>query len=166
MIDRDRKPGAVVAVVPAALAGAAVGAPLLAYLGYWLAAFAIMQFFSAVCHQDPARSFWLGGAPVAVCARCLGIYLGAAAGAGLRIPRRELLAALAVVASVSLADYAAEVAGLHGNWPWARFTLGVMLGAGLGALVAGALEPPARHRGISHQRSRSSVQPQSRTLPR
>jgi uncharacterized membrane protein len=32
--------------------------------------------FKPVCHQLPSRSFSRFGAPLAVCARCLGIYLG------------------------------------------------------------------------------------------
>ena len=31
---------------------------------------------SLFCHQDPGRSFFLFGAPLSVCARCTGIYLG------------------------------------------------------------------------------------------
>lgn len=31
---------------------------------------------SRFCHQDPGRSFFLFGAPLSVCARCTGIYLG------------------------------------------------------------------------------------------
>ena len=34
---------------------------------------------SVVCHQLPERSFHLGGVQLAVCARCVGIYAGAAA---------------------------------------------------------------------------------------
>lgn len=36
--------------------------------------------FSPVCHQIPSRSFSFGGSPLAVCARCLGIYSGFLAG--------------------------------------------------------------------------------------
>src|SRR5581483_7048845 len=36
---------------------------------------------SVVCHQRPERSFQLFGAQLAVCARCAGIYAGAAASA-------------------------------------------------------------------------------------
>jgi uncharacterized membrane protein len=33
-----------------------------------------------VCHQQPARSFELAGAPLPVCARCSGLYLAGASG--------------------------------------------------------------------------------------
>jgi uncharacterized membrane protein len=33
-----------------------------------------------VCHQLPERSFHFGGSQLPVCARCLGLYLGGAAG--------------------------------------------------------------------------------------
>ena len=36
--------------------------------------------FSGVCHQRPERSFFLFGHPLAVCARCCGIYAGGFAG--------------------------------------------------------------------------------------
>ena len=36
--------------------------------------------FSSVCHQLPERSFFFRGFPLAVCGRCLGIYLGFSAG--------------------------------------------------------------------------------------
>ncbi|MFQ6069703.1 MAG: DUF2085 domain-containing protein [Candidatus Aminicenantales bacterium] len=36
----------------------------------------IYSVFSPVCHQIPSRSFFLFGHPLAVCGRCLGIYVG------------------------------------------------------------------------------------------
>jgi uncharacterized membrane protein len=33
-------------------------------------------FFSPICHQIPERSFFINGHPLAVCARCTGIYAG------------------------------------------------------------------------------------------
>lgn len=137
---RDDNPHPVlVSALPTALASAGVGAPLLSLAGFPLLSFAIWQFFSLVCHQDPARSFWIAGMPVAVCARCLGIYLGAAAGAWVEASRKTLLRALAIVLAASLLDFAAEMAGVHGNWPLARFALGAMLGGTMGALVANSL---------------------------
>lgn len=41
-------------------------------------ALAIYTFGSAICHQRVERSFHLFGVPLAVCARCTGIYVGAA----------------------------------------------------------------------------------------
>jgi uncharacterized membrane protein len=38
---------------------------------------------SLICHQLPDRSFYLAGYQLPVCARCLGIYVGAACGAAL-----------------------------------------------------------------------------------
>jgi len=41
-------------------------------------AYLVYAIGSVVCHQKPERSFHLWGAQLAVCARCTGIYLGAA----------------------------------------------------------------------------------------
>jgi uncharacterized membrane protein len=130
------------------LAGAAVMAPYLAAAGYSLTALAIAWFFSPVCHQDPARSLWLVGAPVAVCARCLGIYLGAAAGAWISAPRRILLWGFVLFAVLNLADVAAEAVAWHGDWKLTRFLLGAFVGLTAGALVANSLrgEPSLRFR--------------------
>ena len=134
----SRRRAAAVSLGPAALASAAMMAPYLAASGYSLAALAIFWFFSPVCHQDPARSFWIFGAPVAVCARCLGIYLGAAVGAFFGASQRAVLAAFAAAVVLNLAEWLTELAQLHGVWMAPRFVLGAALGAALGALVAGS----------------------------
>ncbi len=36
----------------------------------------LYSFFAPLCHQIPSRCFFIFGHPLAVCARCLGIYLG------------------------------------------------------------------------------------------
>lgn len=138
-----------VALLPAALAALAIAAPLLADAP--LLALGIRRFFSLVCHQDPARSFWLAGAPVAVCVRCLGIYVGAAVGsAGLwlsprlesavaRASRPRLLRLLYAAVAVNVLDIAAEWGGLHGNLPALRFGLGLVAGFVTGALVQSSL---------------------------
>src|ERR1041384_3751425 len=55
-------------------------APWLAARHHYTWALLIYGSFSAVCHQLPERSFHLLGFPLAVCARCTGIYLGALTG--------------------------------------------------------------------------------------
>ncbi len=57
-------------------------APLLRSRGIGGAAL-VYALYSPVCHQLPARSFIAWGFPLGVCARCLGIYLGFAAGLAL-----------------------------------------------------------------------------------
>ena len=131
---------------PAILASAAVLAPYLSASGYTLLAVAIFWFFSPVCHQDPARSFWILGTPVAVCARCLGIYLGAAVGAWIPAPRRFLLSGLALFAAFNLADVLTEAAAWHGNWKLARFLLGAFLGMAAGSLVANSIKRESAQR--------------------
>ena len=113
---------------------APLAAPLLAGT-FPLTALLIRNFFSLLCHQDPDRSFLLGGAPAAVCVRCLGIYWGAAMGAlaRLRMARRVLVVAVVL----NLVDVATGVFHWHGNLPLVRFGLGLMLGVGVGAVLSG-----------------------------
>lgn len=127
-------------LVPATWAAAAIAVPFLLHSVPALA-LALQRGFSLVCHQNPDRSFFLFGGRVAVCARCLGIYLGAAFGLVLRVSeqfaRRCLLAAVAL----SLFDWLAELSGLHGNWMAVRFALGLALGMTGAMLVAANFYP-------------------------
>lgn len=50
-------------------------APILKSLDRPLNAF-IYSIFDPICHQNPIRCFYLLGNPLAVCTRCLGIYIG------------------------------------------------------------------------------------------
>ncbi len=106
-------------------------------LHYPLLSAAAYAFFSHICHQDPARSFWIFGAPLAVCARCLGIYAGALGGARVRTDRRTAATALLLAVVLNAADVVTEFAGFHGNLMPARFLLGFALGAAItGVLIA------------------------------
>jgi hypothetical protein len=139
---------------------APVAAPLLAG-SHPLAALLLRDFFSRLCHQNPARSFLLEGSPVAVCTRCLGIYVGAAAGVGLRAVSRYPMQArflglsgqqsrhqpppahsslrlewgtlgFAVALLLNGLDVATEALRWHGNQPMFRFVLGLLLGSAVG----------------------------------
>ena len=104
-------------------------------------ALALQRGFSVVCHQQPERSFTLFGGAVAVCARCLGIYLGAAIGLVMNTSRRLATQVLVAAVVVNLVDWLAELAGLHGNWMFARFAFGLALGMTGAMLVAANLYP-------------------------
>jgi len=122
------------ALVPVIFVCTAIAAP-------WLLAhspeigFALQRGFALVCHQQPERSFVLFGGAVAVCARCLGIYLGAAVGLFVRVSRRLVWRCVIASVALNLVDWAAELAALHGNWMFARFALGLTLGATAAMLV-------------------------------
>jgi uncharacterized membrane protein len=120
------------AILALALTLAPLAAPLLA-ASHPFAALLIRNFFSRLCHQDPSRSFVVAGSAVAVCVRCLGIYWGAALGMVVRLRRARWLLMAGVV--LNLVDVVTGVLHWHGNAPLVRFFLGLMLGAGVGAVL-------------------------------
>ena len=58
----------------------------------YLGSFFVYLAGSVLCHQLPARSFFLWGVQMPVCARCTGIYAGAAVAALVAIGARRLRA--------------------------------------------------------------------------
>lgn len=109
----------------------------------------IRAFASAVCHQQPDRSFFWGAAPWAVCARCLGLYLAAPAGAlaalsmrgGRAFSSSANLRLLSVAGAPTLLTWLAEiVVGLPMS-NVARFAAALPLGAAVAwVLVRTALD--------------------------
>jgi len=124
--------------VPLLLTAAALSAPVLLNSGYVLAGAGLRIFFAAACHQDPARSFSLFGLPLAVCARCLGIYGGAVTGFLLRAQRRTAVQALVWLGLINLGSVVAEMAGIPVS-NTARFVMGCGLGVAASGLLS--LEP-------------------------
>lgn len=115
---------------------------------------------SLVCHQRAERSFHLAGAQLPVCARCFGIYLGAAFGAMMTAGRRFVgsptsigranggrttqlaLSArwtprvlLAIVGLPTIGSIVLERAGLWDPQNIGRAAAGLVLGAGVAAVV-------------------------------
>lgn len=128
------------ALFATALVLAAAAAPLLH--SFW-----VYLLFRPLCHQQAGRSFWIAGAPMALCARCLGIYLGAMIGlalaaAGGRLPakcrrhNRYLLAAAVLLA----ADVITEWLGLRPAWAPVRMLTGMLAGCAAAPLAARALD--------------------------
>jgi uncharacterized membrane protein len=115
------------------LALAPVVAPLVAAT-HPLTALVIRSFFSRLCHQDPARCFFIGGSPVAVCVRCLGIYCGVAVGMFLRLGKVPAFRLLAVALVVNLIDVGSGMLHWHGNMPMIRFWFGLSLGMSVGSI--------------------------------
>lgn len=102
---------------------------------------------SLVCHQQPGRSFYWDSIQFAVCARCTGLYAGAALGVmgglvagpvrlvGL-VPR--LAPALVVAAAPTAATVAVEWIGVWAPGHAVRAAAGVPLGAVAAITLAAA----------------------------
>jgi uncharacterized membrane protein len=104
--------------------------------GHSLSAFFLYEMFGRVCHQIPERAFQLEGYPLAVCARCTGIYFGFA---GLVLfyplvrslklthaPERKWLLWAAVPAAL---DFTLGFFDVWENTHWSRALSGALLGA-------------------------------------
>lgn len=103
--------------------------------GFWMADWQ-HRAFRMLCHQDPTRSFWLNGKPMAVCARCVGIYFALFVTWLLlplfRSPLRRMkgyTAELLITAVlVNVIDVAGNIFGLWQNTELTRVTLGIFIG--------------------------------------
>ena len=118
--------------------------------GWHVAGIATYVFSGAVCHQETVRSFFVWGVPLPVCARCSGLYGGAAiaalgilwmAVAGARRPlshraARTLILVAAVPTAVSLV---AEFGGVTDPGNAGRAFLGFPLGAAVTLVVGDVL---------------------------
>lgn len=100
------------------------------------------------CHQMADRCLDLGFGPMAVCARCAGLYLGGTLallwGAVWNRPCRPHPLWLAVVAAPTVIDFAAGQLGLPSLGNWARFLAAVPLGLMAGLYLCDALIEIAR----------------------
>jgi uncharacterized membrane protein len=113
---------------------AIVGAPYLRSRGFGGASF-LYACFAPICHQIPSRSFFLRGFPLAVCARCLGIYAGFAAGVlfypfgrGFSAPRLPRLKIFVLVSLPIILDTAGNFFRLWNTGNVLRFLTGFLWG--------------------------------------
>ncbi len=126
----------------------------------WYAfAFAVYAAGSVVCHQRPERSFHLWSAQMPVCARCAGIYTGAALAAvvaAARSPRRQtdhpgIVLLVSAIPTAATLIYEWTTGAVPSNW--ARALAGAPLGAAVAFVIVAALPPPLR-RSIRDTRER------------
>ncbi|MGI9106398.1 MAG: DUF2085 domain-containing protein [Pyrinomonadaceae bacterium] len=116
--------------------GVVAGAPLAAARGHESSAFVLYQGLGAACHQMPERSYWLAGHPLAVCARCLGVYAGFAVAvlcyplraSGLRCTESPRRAWIVLALLPTAIDFALGITGLWANTHSSRALTGAWLG--------------------------------------
>jgi len=101
---------------------------------------------SLICHQRPERSFDLFAAQMPVCARCIGLYVGAATGAVMTIvaglrwkpSAGRWRAALLVAAVPTAATWVAETIGMAAPSNLVRAVAALPLGAAVAWVVIDA----------------------------
>ena len=103
--------------------------------GVYLFSFFVYLTGRLLCHQLPERSFFLWGSQMPVCARCSGIYFGAAVAAiilsarrsGPALHRARIALLVAVVPTAATLVYEWTTGRTPSNW--IRATAGVPIGA-------------------------------------
>lgn len=102
------------------------------------------SLLAPMCHQKAERCLAIGGTGMAVCARCLGIYLGLSLGCAAYWRRRFRVARvwwiLGVAVGLNLGDFLLEWAGVYGNALWLRLVLGAILGVAIPVFVFSRLD--------------------------
>ena len=127
------------------LCGLMLAAPVLASLSFHRAAAIIYFCFAPICHQIPERSFALFGAPLAVCHRCAGIYLGMLLGSFInnramhRSAKTRRFWVLSGIVPLLL-DVIAPVAGLWSGTGCTRFSTGLLFGIVISSLLVRGVE--------------------------
>ena len=137
--DTSRRPALVwlaVSAVSLLILSSIVVAPIAAASGYNSIAKTIYLAFGPLCHQNPARSFFVHSHPFAVCARCTGLYGGFALAAlvyplvrSLRQTQTPGRRGLFVAAAPMAIDVGLDVTGVWQNTHFSRFATGLLLGA-------------------------------------
>jgi len=105
---------------------------------------AVYAIGGAICHQLPERSYHLWMAQMPVCARCAGIYFGAAVAAMIDPTHRfggaaRWRAILLVAALPALASLAYEWTTGHMPAHWIRAATGAPLGATVASMILSSM---------------------------
>jgi len=123
-----------------------IAAPLASASGHGFLSAALYQSFSYVCHQQSERSFFVAGHPLAVCARCTGLYLGFAVATVLYtflMPARRVVAPQRKWLFIALApmaiDFGLGFLGIWDNTHSSRFLTGAIFGGVVTLYVMPAL---------------------------
>ena len=115
----------------------------------FLAPAALFPVGAAICHQRPERSFFIDGHQMAVCARCAGLYVGAALAVPLALIYGSALTtrrarAIATVAGLpTLLTWTLEFAHVADFSNGVRFAAALPLGFAAAWLMLGVLAPIA-----------------------
>jgi uncharacterized membrane protein len=116
--------------------------PIASSLGFDRLGDGIHHAYGFLCHQIPGRSFWILDGPLAVCARCFGIYFGLLIGAlvlplGGGLKDDGMISAVWILASLIPmgTDWALTYFGVWENTGMSRFVTGGVVGLACGYTI-------------------------------
>jgi uncharacterized membrane protein len=136
-------------------------APVTKSFGLTVFSTQLYNFFGLICHQIPARSFFLAGEPFGVCSRCFGVYFGLFAGFAIYplwrcieevepLPRIWLFLALI---PISL-DWSLTIFHIWENTYASRFITGSILGLACSTYIVPAIVEASRNLAVRHSKTR------------
>ena len=114
----------------------------------------LYAFFSYLCHQIPARSFYIAGEPFGVCTRCFGVYLGLLVGVAIYplwrnvgeiepLPKFWLFLSLIPI----IIDWSLTIFHIWENTHLSRFLTGLVLGIACATYIVPAMVEIGRNLG-------------------
>lgn len=98
--------------------------------------------FAFMCHRLPERTLSILGAPMPLCSRCLGLWLGMSLSAALAWPALSIKALRVVVPTAAifmLAEVVTQDLGLHPVFHPTRLLSGLLLSVPLGGAIGAVL---------------------------
>jgi uncharacterized membrane protein len=98
--------------------------------------------FRLLCHRAPERVLAIAGAPMPVCSRCAGIWLGMSVSAAIAWPvlsMRALRIVVAIAAVLMLAEVVTQDLGLHPVFHPTRLATGLLLSVPFGGALGGII---------------------------
>ena len=110
-------------------------APLFLKLQMYWASENTYHILSAICHQASSRSFWIAGAPMGICARDVGLYIGIFGVSFSNILNRKLLDKV-LISAILIVPIIIEKIFISDSiiTNVTRFIVGMLTGFGIGVI--------------------------------
>lgn len=104
-------------------------APLAAHYKFFSQADALYVLFHKSCNQDALRCFWILGYQMAICARCLGAYIGTAGVFGFYLTGGKVNIQIYILSAlVGFGEILYEALKFQGTNNYTRLIAGIFLG--------------------------------------
>lgn len=108
-------------------------APVMAHYGHYELSAKLTSMFMYSCHQQPDRTFWFLGYPMALCCRCYGVYIGTAISSIFAIYNKlkinkYLVMLFVLISGIDIYINYGMGIRVHNTGNVTRFIVGIMMG--------------------------------------